>query len=599
MKKLIAALALPVLAVPALVVAAAAPAHAAAAAYYVNQVTGSTTTTAVTGTNPAVGWRSLAQVSEFAGAVGFQPGDQVLLKSGQVFGGQYLALVGDNNGKNRGTAAQPIRITTTAAGRAAISPPADKAAITIQDTAGIDIGNLTLSGLGTVTSHSSGISVTNSLPGNQQLSTVKIHDVEVSYFGESGVLIGGLTGRSGFTDVHVVRVSAHHNELAGIQIFGDTGIGTIPSDGCTAGQAGATQPGYSVSHVYIAHNTVYANPGRPCRVLNSGNGILLGSVYDALVERNVAYSNGARNTAVGGPIGIWTYDSDTVVIQHNESHGNLSSSTADGGGFDLDGGVTNSYLQYNYSHDNAGAGYLVAQYEGARPLDHVTVRYNISQNDGRKNGYAGIQLYSAMSNVNVYGNTVYVSGAGLVATPSAFTMSTPGTYPTAAGGTYTIGAISGAKIFNNIFYVDSGARLLSAGGGNSGVVLNNNRYHAKSGPFVIGYGGVLDGRNVYTGATYGSISAFRAATGQEYSGTDGAPGLGLERSGAPDVLSPVLANIDDFSTLRAAYDLRSDASVRDIGADPGGLTGAGSGGVDIFGTPVPAGLWYSVGAADR
>ena len=47
--------------------------------------------------------------------------------------------------------------------------------------------------------------------------------------------------------------------------------------------------------------------------------------------------------------------------------------------------MKNSVMQYNYSHDNDGAGYLLAQFTYAREFTNNIVRYNISENDGRKN----------------------------------------------------------------------------------------------------------------------------------------------------------------------------------------------------------------------
>ena len=85
-------------------------------------------------------------------------------------------------------------------------------------------------------------------------------------------------------------------------------------------------------------------------------------------------------TPSGGPVGIWVWDANNALIQNNESHHNRTGSTADGGGFDFDGGVTNSVMQYNYSHDNAGPGYGVYQFRG-EALNGFTVRYNVSAND--------------------------------------------------------------------------------------------------------------------------------------------------------------------------------------------------------------------------
>ena len=48
--------------------------------------------------------------------------------------------------------------------------------------------------------------------------------------------------------------------------------------------------------------------------------------------RSRAWDNGWRNDFPSGPIGIWTWDSNRVVIEHNEAWGNRSG-TRDGGGF--------------------------------------------------------------------------------------------------------------------------------------------------------------------------------------------------------------------------------------------------------------------------
>jgi hypothetical protein len=72
-------------------------------------------------------------------------------------------------------------------------------------------------------------------------------------------------------------------------------------------------------------------------------------------------------------------------------------------------------MQYNYSHGNEGAGYLFAQFSGASAMSNNIARYNISENDGRKNGYGAITLWSAggyrMDNTEIYGNTLFVSPA--------------------------------------------------------------------------------------------------------------------------------------------------------------------------------------------
>ena len=55
----------------------------------------------------------------------------------------------------------------------------------------------------------------------------------------------------------------------------------------------------------------------------------------------------------------------------------------DGDGFDLDGGVTNSVIQYCYSHDNDGPGLMLYGYTdaGVATWNNNTIRYCVSQND--------------------------------------------------------------------------------------------------------------------------------------------------------------------------------------------------------------------------
>jgi hypothetical protein len=161
------------------------------------------------------------------------------------------------------------------------------------------------------------------------------------------------------------------------------------------------------------------NPGDPSNLTNhSGNGIVVGNVRNGTIEYCEAMNNGWDMPRKGnGPVGIWAWNSDRVVIQFCISHDNKSPGD-DGGGFDLDGGATNSVLQYNLSYNNDGPGYFLCQYPGAPDFKNNVIRYNISHNDGVKNNRrSGIDVYSGSpnaSNCQVYNNTVYnVNGAAV------------------------------------------------------------------------------------------------------------------------------------------------------------------------------------------
>jgi hypothetical protein len=98
-----------------------------------------------------------------------------------------------------------------------------------------------------------------------------------------------------------------------------------------------------------------------------------------------------------------------VVIQYCVSHHNKSPD-CDGGGFDLDGGITNAIVQYNLSHHNSGAGYLICQFYGApRELARNTLRFNVSFEDGLSNHFSGIMIYAGgdmFRDALVHNNTI-------------------------------------------------------------------------------------------------------------------------------------------------------------------------------------------------
>jgi len=149
---------------------------------------------------------------------------------------------------------------------------------------------------------------------------------------------------------------------------------------------------------------------------HSGNGIIVSGTDVGLIELCVAHDNGELNAhQSGGPYGIWTYYANAVIMQHNIAYNNKNGGTStDGGGFDIDGGSTNCVAQYNYSYDNEGASFLLAQYDGATPFVNNTIRYNIGQNDALTNSMGAIHLWSSgaaggIVNSYIYGNTIYVN----------------------------------------------------------------------------------------------------------------------------------------------------------------------------------------------
>lgn len=176
--------------------------------------------------------------------------------------------------------------------------------------------------------------------------------------------------------------------------------------------------------VYVGYCTAENNPG--CYKItdnHSGSGILLAHVSQATVEYCEAMNNGWAMPREGnGPVGIWAFEADHVTIQYCYAHDNKTSAKGkDGGGFDLDGGITNCILQYNLSMNNEGAGYGLFQYAGATTWSDNQILHNVSINDGSKNSHTGIFVWCdaqyesmPMCNTRVSGNKIISSHGSAV-----------------------------------------------------------------------------------------------------------------------------------------------------------------------------------------
>jgi hypothetical protein len=144
---------------------------------------------------------------------------------------------------------------------------------------------------------------------------------------------------------------------------------------------------YSNEDVTISETVAHDNLSDPHYTeKHSGSGILLGNVSGGRIEQCIAYGNGASNgSRAGGPVGIWAHDADRVVTTRCVSYRNRTGSRHDEGGFDFDGGVSNSVMENNVSFENDGPGYHVWNYAYApHSVGNITVRYNRSVGDTRR-----------------------------------------------------------------------------------------------------------------------------------------------------------------------------------------------------------------------
>jgi len=497
-------------------------------------------------------WATLGRVN----AADLGPGDSVSLRGGDTFGGTLVFDASDD-----GTPAAPIRVGSYGAGRASIAAGGGDG-ISALNTSGFEISDLNLVGSGTqAPQQASGIEFETNRPGNVKLPYVHVRNVDVGGFGKYGITVGGSNGKSGFDDVRIEYANVHDNTLGGIE---------------THGVFSSAATGYANTNVYVGHAEVHHNPGYANSPNHSGDGIVLSDADGVVIERCEAYENGARNTHVGGPVGIWVWDVNNAVIQNNESHHNRTASTADGGGFDFDGGVTNSVMQYNYSHDNAGPGYGIYQFQGARPLGNLTVRYNVSANDARKNAYGAIDFWNGnggngIKNVSVYNNTVYVTpSAG--ATPKALRF---------------ISGTTNVSIRNNIFQTTGGLQLAEIQAKQTNLQIQGNDYWTTGGAFSL---------KVFS-KTYTSFNAYVSGSGHEKLN-----GVVVGKNVNPALVSPTavptvgVANIDVLEQSVEGYKLSATSPLRGAGLNLSGSFGTNPGVRDFFGNALPGDGRTDVGA---
>ncbi len=400
-----------------------------------------------TGSSETQPWRSINRVN----AAQLLPGDSVWFQANQTFQGN-LYLQGS---RHTPCAVTPPAVTIGSYGSGSATINAGNGAgFTAKNRGSVHLVNLNFVGAGASKNSSSGIVFINTLPGSVKFADIRIHRVDVSGFKYSGInFVAQPTDMrwSGFRNVKITNTTSHDN--------GDAGISCI-------GAWNPNQKGYAHADFYIGNCSAYRNAGIPGKGSHSGNGIVLAQVDGAIIEHCRAYENGNLNDYEGGgPVGIWAWDANRVVIQFNESHHNRTGSSKDGGGFDLDGGVTNSIVQYNYSHDNDGAGYLLAQFEDARPFYGNVLRYNLSVNDGRRNCYGGIHLWSTGANGGITDTTFYAN--------SIYTAQTVDGNP--AGVDCSSKGIRNIRFYNNYFQTD-GKAVLVRGETNQGAVFKDNTF---------------------------------------------------------------------------------------------------------------------------
>jgi hypothetical protein len=395
--------------------------------------------------------RSMAK----AGALSLNPGDRMLFEGGAVFDGNLVL-----NQHGAGRPEQPVYIGSFGNGRATIRA-GEGTGVQVRNAGGVIIENLVIEGAGSTRNLGSGVQFVNERSGrDRRLKFVRVKNVEAHGFGLEGIHLDAL-GESGFEDVRIENCLAYDNARCGIYVAGPRERWDV----------------YPHANVYVGNCVARDNPGDPDapEQNRSGSGIFLTGVDGGVIENCAASGNGRRCRADrGGPMGIWASESNRIIIQSCRSTGNRTGGAHDGGGFGFDGGMTYSILQYNYSSDNDGSGFGLFEYPGAKPWHDNTVRYNVSVDDGRRNGYAGLHVWNGdgvFRDAWIYHNTVVVSPAKGAKVPCALWIQSETT---------------GLRIMNNIFCTAPGMSIMDIAPGQRSILLAGNCCWSGGGDGAVG-----------------------------------------------------------------------------------------------------------------
>lgn len=382
------------------------------------------------GTNPSQAWQTLARVSKQE----FRPGTQVLLRRGGVWN-ESLRLRG------RGSASDPLLVGAYGEGlRPRINGGPEHAITADAPISGWRISGLELTSTNDlnptrkITGGTCGIFLSQEQPcEGLVVEDCLVHDTS----GPGIFLLAQGDPKAVFKQVVIERCEIL-NASCGIQFLSRP---TYATD---------YFPGFRIAHC-VVHDI-------------GGDGIVPFCGRDGVIEHCTAYRTGLGvDPADHSPVAIWYAWARNCVIQFCEAYDNhTGGQPADGGGFDLDGGCTDCVLQYNYSHDNDGAGYLICSWDPALwPCTGAICRYNLSVNDGLANDYSSI-LFWQSGDCQVYNNTCVTR----VSSPLKFLSDT-----------------RDHLIANNVFCIDSDADipLLKSAFDVSRNRFRNNLYHRRSG----------------------------------------------------------------------------------------------------------------------
>ena len=563
------------------------------------------------GTTESASWATVNKVNAFK----FKAGDEVHFRSGDTFTGclTFTRASVPNSTAEAGltitsTSAAPFTLNATCSG---FNPDGSgTAAVRNAGVSGFTLKNAVLRGVkGGADGTTSGVFVYNpSATPTIAMNNIRIEDNDIGGFYTTNPKQYG--GEIFFNTIYQTGPSIDRVLIRNNRLHGLIGAGS-PDDNGLMGIARVP----NVGHVTIDRNLIYDIGGKPGLPGVEGNGIVALGMDGATVRYNVARDLGGNANSCGGPGGIWTANSNAVTIERNEVYrvrplATPTAAACDWVGYDLDYSVTNSSIQYNYSHDNWGPGILLF---GLGSWGPNVVRYNVSIDDGISN---------VASRAAKTGNLQVGGAAGTV---MPFAMYNNTFYKSQAIGVNPVLAFASAAVLprgyvaNNVFYSDARATETTTnliGTWQSpnvgGVSFVNNSY----------YGGRFDAatmadrvmvfmkatsslRNWVTGGIDRDTRALTTTPGPAAAPTRATTCFEQNTPQAAGDLGACLANVfpslGPGSALRGAgINLTNAPYAFDLTSVATGYDGpVAAPATDFFGSPTPTSAGFNVGADGR
>lgn len=512
------------------------------------------------GLSPSQAWKSIPKVNGFT----FPQGSLIYFEGGQTFTG---CLVFNSKNVPASSASTPFRVYSYGTGQATIRSNCTgdySAAVTADNVHGFQLNNLRIVNGGTT---AAGVLLQNqSSRSATQGLTVSGSDISgfappsgsSSVFGGQIMVLGyAVNGNNG--PLNNVRI--RNNKLHGASVTSPAGTGIY-----------GWGAGVNITNVTVEGNTVY-NLGMAPKTI--GAAITANGWDGAVIQHNVVRDIGANVTSCGGTSGIMAYTSNNVAIRYNEVYRVQPSPSYTAGcdfdGIDLDGGTTNSVVEYNYTHDNAGSGLLAyTSTVGSRSWGPNTFRYNVSHNDDwakAQGGLFNVVPVAPKGALSIYGNTFYTN-------KDQSANKNTGTSACFLFGYNAATWASGSQIRDNICYMANKDKYGKTGQfyynpyPHTGMTLSNNLY----------YGTNTAGWR-WGGTTYTTFAAWQAA-GKETSAVWGDPLFTAPGNGGTCSWSPTSGT--GPQPCPQAYTLKSGSP-----AIRKGVAVPGNGGRDYYGTTIP------------